>query len=236
MFKRRPSTRLRVGATQFTIFYGKPFLLSVSNRNSARFSWRWPSKKTWICPHVRFQLEGSNCYLERCCSRFISFVGWMDTLKKQNVRIWGEQRPTIVNIPTLNCPSVTNWCAISKQRVIGPSLFENENVTGENYRNVLINFAFLRFKRNLPDYLFVQDGASPHYATRVRAYLNRKKPNYWIVWEDLCNGHPCILALPDLTSSCVVIWKLVYMLHQYCLLKIWKQGEQEKSGGFPEIC
>ena len=26
----------------------------------------------------------------------------------------------------------------------------------------------------------MQDGASTHYATRVRAYLNQKKPNSWV--------------------------------------------------------
>ena len=100
--------------------------------------------------------------------------------QQKNVLIWSERRPAQVNQATLNSPSVMVWCAISKQRVIGPFLFENENVTGESCRNMLVYYTFTRLERNLSDYIFMQNRASTHYATRVRAYLNRKKPNSWI--------------------------------------------------------
>ena len=91
----------------------------------------------------------------------------------QNVRIWGTERPNEGNQSFIHSPSVMVCCAIGKEKVLGPYFFENENVNGENYRNMLINFSFLRFAYLRKDSIFELGGALPHYFSRVRNYLNR---------------------------------------------------------------
>ena len=67
-------------------------------------------------------------------------------------------------------------------------VFENKNVDGENYRNMLINYTFPRFASLRRDYIFRQDGAATHYSNRVRNYLNLKRLGTWLGEEDLFNG------------------------------------------------
>ena len=98
--------------------------------------------------------------------------------------------------------------------------FKNESVTGKSFRRMLINYALPRFERHLYEYIFMQDGASPHYATRVRDYSNRKVPNNWI---DRSGPVHCPARSPDLTPCDFffgVILRLEYMRHKYILLKI----------------
>ena len=90
------------------------------------------------------------------------------------------------------------WCAIGKEKVIGPYFFENENVTGENYRNVLINYAFPRFESQRKDYIFHQDGARPYCSNIVRNYLNCERPSNWIGRGGPVEWPP---RSPDLTPS-----------------------------------
>ena len=67
-----------------------------------------------------------------------------------------------------------------ERKVNRPIFFENENVNGENYQNMQINYAFPRYGCLRKDYIFHQDGAPSHYSNRVRNYLNRKIPGNWI--------------------------------------------------------
>ena len=70
--------------------------------------------------------------------------------------------------------------AISREKVVGPYFFEDENVDSENHRNTLTNYAFLRFASPRKDYIFHQDGALVHYFFHVRRYLDSKRPRKWV--------------------------------------------------------
>ena len=48
--------------------------------------------------------------------------------------------------------------------------FDSENVNSENYRNLLINYAFPRVASLNRDYRFQKDGAPSHSSNRVRNY------------------------------------------------------------------
>ena len=95
------------------------------------------------------------------------------------------------------------WCGLSKTKVIGPYEIENATVTGESYRNLLINRVFPRLASLREDYIFQQDGAAPQKASRVRAYLNRKTNNYWIVRQGPVDWPA---RSPDLTSCDFFLW------------------------------
>ncbi len=76
--------------------------------------------------------------------------------------------------------SLVLWCAISEERIIGLYFFENENVTRENYRTMLIKYAFPQFNYLPEDYILQQDGAPPHFSTGLKPYLNNMQSKNWI--------------------------------------------------------
>ena len=81
--------------------------------------------------------------------------------------------------------------------------FGNGNVTGSTYRNMLIYYAFPQFARLRSDHIFQQDGASPHFATQVRAYQVRRRPNNWIGRGGPVSWPP---RSPDLTPCDFFLW------------------------------
>ena len=71
-------------------------------------------------------------------------------------------------------------CGVSRGKVVGHHFFENENVNSENYRNMLIHYAFSHFASLTEDYIFQQAGSPAHYYSRVWCYLNKRRPGKWI--------------------------------------------------------
>ena len=98
----------------------------------------------------------------------------------QNVRIWGTERPTEGNQVPVYSSGVMAWCGITKEKVIGPYWVEGGTVTGDSYKFMLSRKVFPALRRLEREYVFQQDGAGPHRASSVRAYLNRKCDNHWI--------------------------------------------------------
>ena len=97
----------------------------------------------------------------------------------------------------MGSPSVTVRCAIGIEKVVGLYFFEDQNANGENYRNMLINYAFPRIASLRKEYIFHQGVAPPHHSNRVRSYLNRKRPGNWIGIGGPVEWPP---RSPDLTS------------------------------------
>ena len=77
-------------------------------------------------------------------------------------------------------PKVMVWCAVTSEKDIVPYFFGDCNVNGEKYRNMLIHYEFPRFATLRQGYIFQRDGAPTHYSSRVRNYLDNKRPNNWI--------------------------------------------------------
>ena len=98
-------------------------------------------------------LDIQNTY-QRLYSPMNVFLRHNGSVNKQNVQIGGTERPYEGNQSFLNSPCVMVWCTIAKEKVIEPYFFENENVNGEIYRNMLIRYAFPRFASLRGDYIF----------------------------------------------------------------------------------
>ena len=58
------------------------------------------------------------------------------------MRIRGTERLFECSKSFSKIRSVMVWFAIAKGKVIGPYVFEDENVNGENYRNMLVHYTF----------------------------------------------------------------------------------------------
>ena len=67
-----------------------------------------------------------------------------------------------------------------------------------------IHYVFPLFASLHSNYIFQQYGASPHFATLVRAYIDRKRPNNWIGRSGPVSWPP---RSPDLTPCDFFLWR-----------------------------
>ena len=72
------------------------------------------------------------------------------------------------------------FCAVSKQTVYGPFIFERQTVTGRRYLEMLTNWLIPQLAAERHDYLFQQHGAPPQWNLAVQTFLNEHLPNRWI--------------------------------------------------------
>ena len=82
----------------------------------------------------------------------------------------------------MNSPKLNVWCALSKNRLIGPFFFDDDTVNGESYLVMLKSFFIpeVRKLKKVRSIIFQQDGAPPHFTTHVRQFLNQQFSNRWI--------------------------------------------------------
>ena len=150
LFESNPGTSIRAGAAVVGISRGSVY--NILRRRLFLFPYKLQilqalsendcQSRLNFTQYCRYRPEGFMQYLSKivffdeCIFHLNGFVN------KQNVRIWGESRPVQVNQASLNSASVMVWCAISKEKVIGPYFFESENVTAQTYRHMLMQYAF----------------------------------------------------------------------------------------------
>lgn len=116
---------------------------------------------------------------------------------------------------------VTVWAAISEDRIIGPYFFSEDppigqmgpyfqptTVNSDRYLRMLRDFLLPQFQSiaNHQDLIFMQDGAPPHFANTVRAFLDHNFPDHWIGRG--CNERSISWPprSPDLTPCDFFLW------------------------------
>ena len=94
-------------------------------------------------------------------------------INKQNMRHWSKQNPEWKTESSLKSPKVIVWVPMGYPVLFDQFFFE-ENVTGNPYLEMLqLNImSELNILENSSDIIFMQDGASPHWAKKVRSWLN----------------------------------------------------------------
>lgn len=128
-------------------------------------------------------------------------------LNRHNCHYWSDVNPHWYRpIDHQNRWSIMVWCGIVNGYLIGPYFFE-ENVDRHSYLSLL--------RDHLPGLLedvdlatrarmwLQQDGAAPHYALIVRAFLNASYNDRWIGRRGPVEWPPCS---PDLTSPDFFLW------------------------------
>lgn len=97
------------------------------------------------------------------------------TVNNHNFRIWSQSNPCFVAEKQLYPAKVSVWCAISKNKIIGPYFFE-ETVKEGNYLDMVVNYFWPEYckQNNTTQYYFQQDGAPAHKAKSVQAWLKSK--------------------------------------------------------------
>ena len=71
---------------------------------------------------------------------------------------------------------------MSKNQLVGPYIFEDDTVNGNNYLSVLQNLLIWEVRKlhKVRSIIFQQDGAPAHFSIDVRQYLDNHFPNRWI--------------------------------------------------------
>ncbi|GFY11648.1 uncharacterized protein TNCV_4231171 [Trichonephila clavipes] len=130
------------------------------------------------------------------------------SVNTHNCRIWATENPrTVVETP-LHDEKVTVWVGFTTSTVIGPFFFEEmrdsgfvtATVTGERYADMLQNCIIpsLADKHLLERTIFMQDGAPPHIARRVKDFLCR---SFGMLKDNI--RLQCLTITPDMLYSAV---------------------------------
>jgi hypothetical protein len=80
-----------------------------------------------------------------------------------------------------NRPKVTVWRGVMATSVIGPYLL-HDTMNSEHYLQMLQDYVWPTVSgwENIDDLIFIQDGALPHFANAIRAWLDEKFPEHWL--------------------------------------------------------
>jgi hypothetical protein len=122
-----------------------------------------------------------------------------DKVHRHNCCIWGTENPHEVMEHEHDTPRLNVWCALTSDSVIGSFFFEEATVTGASYLNMLQNYTIT----GIPQGYFQQDGAPPHYANTVKAFLDQRFPGKWFGRRGPIAWPP---RSPDLTPSDFFLW------------------------------
>ena len=79
-----------------------------------------------------------------------------------NVRIWGLDNPPEIVQHERDSPKIKVFSAVSVRKIYGPFFFGGNTVTGNSYLEILQDSLFPQLNQNSEDFIFQQDGASPH--------------------------------------------------------------------------
>jgi hypothetical protein len=97
---------------------------------------------------------------------------------RSNVRIWGKERSHEFVEHERDSPKVNVWCALRRDRVIGPHFFAEGTVTSHNYLDMSEMLAAPRIDDN--NVIFQQDGGPARYVNIVTEFFNETFPRRWI--------------------------------------------------------
>jgi DDE superfamily endonuclease/Helix-turn-helix domain (DUF4817) len=126
-------------------------------------------------------------------------------VNKHNVRYWSESNPHVTFETARKSEKVNVWCALSKNKIIGPYFFEDETVNGQNYLSMLQEYFMFEVRKmhKVRSLVFQQDGAPAHFSTDVRRYLDAHFRNRWIGRGGSIRWAP---RSPDLTPLDFYLW------------------------------
>jgi hypothetical protein len=155
-----------------------------------------------------------------------------------SVCIWGMENHHAMVEHFRDSPKVNVFRAISSCKVYGPFFFAEPSVTGINYLDMLQLWLMPQLREDSKDFIFQQDGATPHFHFDVRAHLTANLPGHWIghasdsdspllpwpSWSpDLTPPPPLVIFSCGVTSRIVCIFPLCHVIYHSCDKGSWRQ-------------
>lgn len=170
-------------------------------------------RRNEFCEQMQQLCNGNHNFVKRIIFSDEATFTLNGSVNRQNCRYWATENPHwFTEYHTQKPQKVNVWCGILDGRVLGPYFFE-ETLTGERYLDFLQNDLIPTLITLYPDLeepdihhrdlFFQQDGAPPHYALPVRAYLDEVFPNRWIGRRGMIEWPP---RSPDLTPLDYFLW------------------------------
>uniref|UniRef100_A0A0K0DZX4 DDE_3 domain-containing protein n=1 Tax=Strongyloides stercoralis TaxID=6248 RepID=A0A0K0DZX4_STRER len=94
-------------------------------------------------------------------------------INRHNCRMWSVDNPLWFEERSLHSLRVTVWGAISSSKIYGSYFFEG-NESGQSYLDLLKSQVLQDIvKKHSPgEFIFMQDGAPPHYSKKMREWLD----------------------------------------------------------------
>ncbi|GBM09555.1 hypothetical protein AVEN_29412-1 [Araneus ventricosus] len=122
----------------------------------------------------------------------------INKVNKRNCRIWGLENPDAAQEVERYSPKINVWRTLSHDTVIAPFFFAETSVTANIYLDKLQIYAIPQMQHLQLTVILQQDGASLHWCTDVRAFLDTTFPNRWIR-----RGGP--IALPSISPDVTLL-------------------------------
>lgn len=164
-----------------------------------------------FCQEMQHCLENDDTLFNRLifsdeCTFHIS-----GKVNRHNVRVWGTENPRETVQHIRDSPKVNVFCALSCEKVYGPFFFQEPSVTGRIYLDMLTEWLMPQLHEDSCNFIFVQDGAPPHWYSDVRGYLDEHLPRRWIgrASEENVVFQPWPPRSPDLTPCDFFLWGYV---------------------------
>lgn len=145
-----------------------------------------PDKRLQFCEEMEAMVAADPHLVERICFSDESSFFLNGVVNRYNCRFWSTENPHEGRETHTQYPQKLNvWCGIFGDHIIGP-FFINGNLDGPQYLTMLEDAVvpkMIEIIENSPEDFnpwFQQDGAPPHFALPVRAYLDAEFPGRWI--------------------------------------------------------
>ena len=127
-------------------------------------------------------------------------------VNRHNCHYWGtnetDPKQTVERMQTR--PKVTVCCGMTASRIIGPYVLR-DTMNAERYLHMLDSYVWPTVSGwdNIDDLIFMQDGAPPHFALTVRAWLDQHFSGRWLGRR---GPHEWPPRSPDLTPCDFYLW------------------------------
>ena len=95
------------------------------------------NKRCDFCESVLGRCDDEEGFMDRIIFSDESTFHISGKVNKQNVRIWGTEKPTIPLEHVRDSPKVNVFCAISSKKVYGSYFFKDKSVQGASYLNYI---------------------------------------------------------------------------------------------------
>ena len=108
-------------------------------------------KRVIFVRHCQNQHKGMSEYSSKIAFPHECIFRLNGSVNTQSSRIWSTELPVEGRQTFPHSLSIMVWCEFSKEKVIGPYFFQDQNLNSENYRNVLTQYAFPRLASTRAD-------------------------------------------------------------------------------------
>jgi len=151
------------------------------------------------------RINNDPTFLKRICFSDEATFHVSGKVNRHNCRIWGTQNPHAFIEHERDSMKVNVWCGVMTDRVVGPFFFNENTITGVVYLDMLEQFAIPQLE-DVPNIIFQQDGAPPHWSLDVRQCLDDHFPQRWIGRGGPIQWPP---RSPDITPCDFFLWGFI---------------------------